>query len=268
MASRYEVELTLSSAKDLKNVNWRYGPIKPYAVIWVDPTRKVSSRVDEDGDTSPQWDQTLVIPLDRPIEDSTLHIDVVHAYAAEDTKPLIGSCKLPLKDVVDDAGIGGRTTRSLKLKRPSGRPHGKIEIDVVVRHPRYHAPDPYTVPPYGVSRDVVYGGAPYPQPTYAQPSYPQPSYPQPTYAQPSYEQPSYTRAGVPGYGYPEEEKKKSKFGGMGTGLAVGAVAGALGGLALAEGFDKFEDHVAEEAAERVEDDLEDGNFDDGDYDEW
>lgn len=39
--------------------------------------------------------------------------------------------------------------------------------------------------------------------------------------------------------------------GLGTGLAVGAVAGALGGLALEEGL-KYEE---EKIAERVEDDI-------------
>ncbi|XP_074291519.1 uncharacterized protein LOC141618316 [Silene latifolia] len=316
MASRYEVEVTITSAKDLKNVNWRHGPNKPYAVAWVDSERKVSTRVDEEGDTCPRWDQTLTIPLDRPIHDATLYIDVVHAYAESDTKPLIGSAKLPLREVVDEAGFGSRFSRSLKLKRPSGRPHGKLEVEVTVREPRYQAPDPYRAPPYGVTRDTGYGTAPssyappppgvtrdtgygsappyaappagypygqpsYGQPGYAQPGYAQPGYGQPGYAQPGYGQPGYAQGGYgqsgyaqPGYGqagYGQgvvvEEKKKSKFGGMGTGLAVGAVAGALGGLALVEGFDALEDHVADEAAERVEDDLGDGDYDGGD-DGW
>ncbi|KAL2920724.1 Protein SRC2 [Bienertia sinuspersici] len=320
MASRYEVEVTLSSAKDLKNVNWRHGPNKPYVVMWVDPDRKIPSRVDDEGDTSPHWDQTLVVPLDRPIEDATLHIDIVHAYPEEGTKPLIGSATLPLREVVDEVGMGGRLTRKLKLKRPSGRPQGKLEVEVMVRQPRYHAPDPYSAPPYGVSRDVPYGGAPYGAPPSGYPYGAPPSgypyrappppgddpyrvppardpyaptaagypygappahvpYAQPPYAQPEYAQPGYGHGQPGGYEYgqpgPVEEKKKSKFGGMGTGtgLAVGAVAGALGGLALAEGFDKFEDHIADEAAERVEDDLASRDFDDdddGDFggDDW
>ena len=47
----------------------------------------------------------------------------------------------------------------------------------------------------------------------------------------------------PQYGQQPEEKTKSKFGGMGTGLAVGAVAGVLGGLAIAEGVDYVEDKI-------------------------
>ncbi|PIN05157.1 hypothetical protein CDL12_22303 [Handroanthus impetiginosus] len=286
MASRYEVEVTITSAKDLKNVNWRHGKLKPYAVVWVDPNSKRSTRVDEEGDTSPYWDDKLIIPFNSPIEDSTLYIDIVHANAAEDTKPLIGSAKIHLRDVVDDVGLGGRVERKLELKRPSGRPHGKVEVNVSVREPRYRAPDPYSAPPYGVppsgTRDYPappYGnpyGAP-PQP-YTAPPAGYPAYgPPPVYGQPGYGRDAYGQGGSygqPGYGreaygqgvsyvqpsygqqgYAVEEKKKSKFGGMGTGLAVGAVAGALGGFALAEGVDALEDKIADDAADRVEDDL-------------
>lgn len=283
MASRYEVEVTITSAKDLKNVNWRHGRVKPYAVVWVDPKSKCTTRVDDEGDTSPYWDQTLVVPLNAPIEDSTLYVDVVHAGSRdEDTKPLIGSARLPLRDVVDDVGLGETASRKLELKRPSGRPHGKIEVKVNVRDPRYRAPDPYHAPPYGVqqsSRDYYDAPAPYGTPyaapyqagppsgyQYGQPAYgqTQPSYGQPAYGQGSYGQPAY---GQEGYGYGQQkEEKKSKFGGMGTGLAVGAVGGVLGGLAIAEGADYVEDKIADDVEERVEDDRDDGGNDDGGYD--
>ncbi|KAL3755731.1 hypothetical protein ACJRO7_002738 [Eucalyptus globulus] len=284
MASRYELEVTVSSAKDLKNVNWRQGPTRPYAVLWVDPSNKCSTRVDEENDTSPVWDQTLVIPLPPgPIEDATLYIDVVHAGSEEDTKPLIGSARLKLRDVLDDAGFGEALKRGLQLKRPSGRPHGKVEVKVCVREPRYRAPDPYHASPYGVppatreyappatreyaspaygnpyaapQRDPYYAAAP-PAGGYAYGAYNAPP-PQPQYGQPSYGQaPQYGYGGEPAYGQygQPEEKKKSKFGGMGTGLAVGAVAGAIGGIALTEGFEHLEDKIADDAAEKVEDDL-------------
>ncbi|KDP46959.1 hypothetical protein JCGZ_07976 [Jatropha curcas] len=267
MASRYEVEVTITSAKDLKNVNWRNGRLRPYAVVWVDPEHKCSTRVDEEGDMNPFWDQTLVIPLPPgPIEDHTLYIDIVHAGREEDTKPLIGSARLKLVDVLDDVGFGERTVRSLQLKRPSGRPQGKLDVAVTIRQPRYRAPDPSYAPPYGVpppsaSRDYAYGtpysaAPPPPNPYYT--AAPPSGYPYGGYNAPPQPGPSY------GYGYNygssqqpvyAEGEKKSKFGGMGTGLAVGAVAGVLGGLAIAEGVDALEDHIAEEAAERVEDDL-------------
>lgn len=274
MGSRYEVEVTVTSARDLKNVNWRHGKLKPYAVVWIDPSKKCSTRADEEGDASPYWDEKLLIPFNSPIEDSTLHIDIVHAGAADDTKPLIGSARLSL----DDVGLGSIADRRLELKRPSGRPQGKLEVKINVREPRYRAPDPYYASPYGVpppagSRDyapapyaapyggpappavpygsaappAAYGGTPYGG---AAPAYgaPPSSYPS-NYGQGQSAQPQ-------GYGSPVvEEKKKSKFGGMGTGLAVGAVAGVLGGLALGEGFEALENKIADDVADRVEDDA-------------
>ncbi|WCJ36689.1 Calcium-dependent lipid-binding (CaLB domain) family protein [Euphorbia peplus] len=266
MASRYELEVTIKSAKDLKNINWRHGPLRPYAVIWVDPNTKCSTRVDEEGDMTPFWDQTLVIPLPPGgrIEDHTLSIDIVHAGAEEDTKPLIGSARLSLVDVIDDVGIGERALRSLQIKRPSGRPQGKLDIYVTIKESRYRAPDPYYAPPYGVppppmqgSRDI-YGYPNYASP-YSAPPPPNPYYstaPPPSgYPYSGYNAPP-SQQGQSSYRYGQvEEKKKNKFGGIGTGLAVGAVAGVLGGIAIAEGVDALEDHIADDVTDRVEDDL-------------
>ncbi|XP_020239969.1 protein SRC2 homolog [Cajanus cajan] len=260
MGSRYEVELKLASARGMKNVNWRHGANRPYVVVWVDASNKLSTRVDENGDTDADWDQTLTIPLPpKPLEDQTLYIDVVHAGSEEDTKPLIGSARLKLAEVLDE-GIGSRVSRSLTLKRPSGRPQGKVEVSVTIRQPSYHAPGGYPAPGYGV-RDYSpapqgYGyqyGAPQQGAYYS--AAPPAGYPQqggyPYNAAP--QTASYGQGSA--YGYAPEEKKKSKFGGMGTGLAVGAVAGVLGGIALVEGAEYIEDKIADDVAERVEDDL-------------
>lgn len=152
MGSRYEVELTVGSAKDLKNVNWRNGDLKPYAVLWIDGGAKCSTRVDLDNGENPAWDEKVVVPLPPTsrIQDAVLYIDVVHANAAEGTKPLVGSARLPLRDVVDDAGIGGRASRNLRLKRPSGRPQGRLDVRVAVKEPsRYYDPNPGYPAPAG-----------------------------------------------------------------------------------------------------------------------
>ncbi|MQM23962.1 hypothetical protein Taro_057032 [Colocasia esculenta] len=271
MGSRYEVEVTVVFAKNLKNVNWKHGDLRPYAVLWVDPAAKCSTKVavepDDDGE-DPFWDEklTLHLPPGGTLDDAVLYVDVVHAKnTEEDTKPLVGSARLPLREVVDEAGVGGRAVRTLKLKRPSGRPQGKLEVKVAVREPAryYDAPPPGTgshAPSYGYQyRDygygAPYGAAPAPDgyPSYAAappPSgYPYGAPPPPTagYGQPS----SY---GQQPYAVADQGQKKSKFG-LGTGLAVGAAAGVLGGLALAEGVDYVEDKIADDAAEKVEEDL-------------
>lgn len=262
MASRYEVEVTITSAKDLKNINWRHGSLQPYAVVWLDSDSKSSTHVDQEGDTCPHWNQTLLLPLHSSIKESILHVDIVDANA---TKPLIGSAKLPIHELVDEFGFGVESTqRKLQLKRPSGRPHGKLELKALVREIRSYAP------PYAAAAPPSYGGpyvpaaAPPPQQAYGYNNYgsynSQPPNPYP-----------YSVGAPSGYGYGEynnnnySQGKKSNSGmGMGTGLAVGAVAGVLGGIALVEGLDYVEDKIADDAADKVEDDI-GYDDDDGDY---
>ncbi|CAN8243716.1 unnamed protein product [Cochlearia groenlandica] len=209
-----EVDLTISSAKNIKNVNWRHGPNKPYAVVWVDPRNKCSTRVDEEGDTSPSWNERLVIPLppNNDDDEGKIYIDIVHAGPEEDTKALIGSTSLKLSDVLNKVGLGVPYEKTLKLKRPSGRPHGKLDVVAVVGEPyNNHHGEPYGTHQYG-----------------------QPQYP-------------YRGPHADGYsvyereGEKEKKKKESSFGGMGTGIAIGAVGGVLGGLAISEGIDAIED---------------------------
>ncbi|KAF5803011.1 putative C2 domain-containing protein [Helianthus annuus] len=61
MSARYELEITISSARNLKNISWRHGSLNPYAVVWVDPKKQTHNNVDEVGDESPVWDEKLTI---------------------------------------------------------------------------------------------------------------------------------------------------------------------------------------------------------------
>lgn len=39
MAAHYQLEVAISSAKNLKNLNWQHGPLRSYLVIWVNPKK-------------------------------------------------------------------------------------------------------------------------------------------------------------------------------------------------------------------------------------
>ncbi|KAF7104709.1 hypothetical protein CFC21_105584 [Triticum aestivum] len=323
MGSRYEVEVTVGAARDLKNVNWRNGDLKPYAVLWIDAGARCSTRVDLDNNESPAWDEKVVVPLPPAsrLQDAVLYLDVVHANAAEGVKPLVGSARLPLRDVVDDAGVGGKACRDLKLKRPSGRPQGKLDVRVAVKEPtRYYESNPTAYPapagygsfqpasPYGggSSRDAYCGGygadagaygaaaaaggydayaaaapssgypgygstAPAPQVAApygsAPPPYGAASPPQGAGAYGS-SAPAYGAAqpapaagyGTTGVALDQSGGKKKKGMGMAGGLAVGAAAGVLGGLALAGGASYVEHKIEDRVTERVEEDMYGGDY--------
>ncbi|XP_042509800.1 uncharacterized protein LOC122085434 [Macadamia integrifolia] len=135
------LKISIYSAKNLNNVNWRHGRLQPKAVVWMDPNFKSSTSVDSSGDTCPVWDETLVIPLLSPLDDSTtLFFDIVHDDKPRDTNPLIGFARLRLKDILDDVDFGKPLHHTLQLSRPSGRPQGELDVTIVVRGSPYHAP--------------------------------------------------------------------------------------------------------------------------------
>ncbi|VAI93346.1 unnamed protein product [Triticum turgidum subsp. durum] len=325
MGSRYEVEVTVGTARDLKNVNWRNGDLKPYAVLRIDAGARCSTRVDLDNNENPAWDEKVVVPLPPTsrLHDAVLYLDVVHANAAEGVKPLVGSARLPLRDVVDDAGVGGKASRNLKLKRPSGRAQGKLDVRVAVKEPAryyesYPAPAGYgssqPAVPYGggSSRDAYGGGYGAGAGAYGATAAPPSGYPgygstepapqaaapygsalgrgffaqlhrgrpiaakipygaaPPTQGAGAYgsSAPAYGAAqpaqaagyGTTGVALDQSGGKKKKGMGMAGGLAVGAAAGVLGGLALAGGARYVEHKIEDRVTERVEEDMYGGDY--------
>ncbi|VAI93348.1 unnamed protein product [Triticum turgidum subsp. durum] len=313
MGSRYEVEVTVGTARDLKNVNWRNGDLKPYAVLRIDAGARCSTRVDLDNNENPAWDEKVVVPLPPTsrLHDAVLYLDVVHANAAEGVKPLVGSARLPLRDVVDDAGVGGKASRNLKLKRPSGRAQGKLDVRVAVKEPAryyesYPAPAGYgssqPAVPYGggSSRDAYGGGYGAGAGAYGATAAPPSGYPGYGSTEPAPQAAAALRrrtadtgsrrvrllcsglrrraygSSAPAYGAAQPAPtagydttgvaldqsggKKKKGMGMAGGLAVGAAAGVLGGLALAGGASYVEHKIEDRVTERVEEDIYGGDY--------
>ncbi|KAL0915182.1 hypothetical protein M5K25_015582 [Dendrobium thyrsiflorum] len=292
-----EIEITVVSAKHLKNVNWRHGDLKPYAVAYLDPERRSATKSDDAGSTRPVWNERLVLPLPSPLHHDSpliLTLDIFHSKPSETPKPLVGTARSPLNDLMDLDDPSGAPTpiRTLELQRPSGRTQGKIRIKLAIRE-RPYAPEPnYSMPPPNLGyyysapppphRDYrsFTSPSPYNHPIPPPPSqYPYNNYsdpysgyyssvsgyysapPAPAAAAPPARPPYYDRAS--GYGLgpsapldyssatPYEQKQKGPNMGFGAGLAVGAVAGSLAGLALEEGLKHEEGKIAE----RVEGDL-------------
>ncbi|KAL6958709.1 hypothetical protein U1Q18_044565, partial [Sarracenia purpurea var. burkii] len=289
-----DLDITIVSAKHLKNVNWRHGDLTPYAIFWVDSDRRLATKSDDSGSTRPVWNERFMLPLSLPLHESFLNIEMFHSKPSETSKPLIGTLQLALKDLVDPDD--STRLRTFDLRRPSGRPQGKIRIKLAVRErpsppaPDYHTAPPSsyyysTAPPHPVRDYKGYSPSPFttsllppPAPPSASPSplfppppphrYPYGSYsdpysgyysgfyspqppppgpPPPPPPRPFFDrQSSYGGPSAPVDYAPYDQKQRSgKMGGFGTGLAVGAAAGALGGLALEEELKREEDKIAE-----------------------
>ncbi|KAL1825186.1 hypothetical protein ACET3Z_011964 [Daucus carota] len=265
-----DLDITIVSAKHLKNVNWRNGPLKPYVIFWTDPDRRLATKSDDSGSTRPVWNEQFILPLTLSPLDSTLTLEIFHSKPLESAKPLVGILRFPIRNLVDsaDSDEAGKL-RTFELRRPSGRPQGKIRLKLSIKervlpdyqsapqggyyyssapplsgprgYPPVHSPPPPPPAPYGYVPDPYSGY--YPSYYTQQQALPPP----PPSPRPYYD----TRfTGAPSAPVDYAPPRPSRMG-VGSGVAMGAVAGALGGLALEEGL-KYEE---EKIAERVETDV-------------
>ncbi|KAL6840207.1 hypothetical protein ACP4OV_030017 [Aristida adscensionis] len=263
-----DLEVTIVSGKHLKNVNWRRGDLHAYVVAYLDPSRRSATRPDDAGGCKPVWNERLVLPLPphlSPHDPSLLlSLDAFHSKPSDSPKPLVGSARSPLRDLLfptnpnpsHDSPSSPLVT--LPLLRPCGRPQGKIRIRVAIRERSPPPPEPQYPPPSSSS----YYFPPPPPPAYsAPPQYGSDQYYRPSgyySAPPPPHQYEYTGGPSAPVEYSRQYEQRGRTGGgsggesgrygLGTGLAVGSVAGALGGLAIDEGA-KFKE---EKAAERLE----------------
>uniref|UniRef100_A0A453FY83 C2 domain-containing protein n=1 Tax=Aegilops tauschii subsp. strangulata TaxID=200361 RepID=A0A453FY83_AEGTS len=288
-----------------ENVNWRRGDLRAYAVAYLDPSRRTATRPDDAGGCKPAWNERITLQLPphlSPHDPSLLlSLDVFHSKPSDSPKPLVGSARSPLRDLLFPASPNPSSDSpaspiiTLPLLRPSGRPQGKLRIRVALRERSPPPPEPQYPPP---SSSPYYFPAP-PPPTYSAP----PQYGSDQYYRPSgyysappppppsqyeyntgpsapveygrqYEQRGRTEGvtgqydprrtegvtgqyepkgrteGVTGQGRTEGGTPSERYG-LGAGLAVGAVAGAVGALAIDEGVKYKEEKAAERVGEKV-----------------
>ncbi|KAF5727340.1 hypothetical protein HS088_TW22G01033 [Tripterygium wilfordii] len=138
-----DLEITVISAKHLKNVNWRNGDLKPYAVFYLDSSEnRLATHSDDSGNTSPVWNERFTLPLTRPLHDSVLTLEIFHSRPSETSKPLVGTAKLPLSQLVDESDEVTNSVLTIELLRPSGRPHGKVRVKMALKERNMPAPCP------------------------------------------------------------------------------------------------------------------------------
>ncbi|CAL1402257.1 unnamed protein product [Linum trigynum] len=143
----FDLEITIISAKHLKNVNWRNGDLKPYATIYLDNSdHRLATHADDSGSTRPVWNERFTLPVTRMIADSVLTLEILHSRPSETPKPLVGAVKIPLSQILD-SDESPAAIRSFELLRPSGRPHGKVRLKLALRERPMPPPPPMPAPP-------------------------------------------------------------------------------------------------------------------------
>ncbi|XP_039115327.1 protein SRC2-like [Dioscorea cayenensis subsp. rotundata] len=128
MASR-TLEITLISAKDLKDVNL-FSKMEVYAVVSIDGDRRSVQRTtpDRHGGTNPAWNATLRLPL--PPDDPARHVVVIVLRAERALGDRdVGEVHIPLTEFLSGSG-DGKTPQfvSYQVRKPSGKGKGVLNI--------------------------------------------------------------------------------------------------------------------------------------------
>lgn len=127
------LELNLTSAQDLSPVSKN---MSTYAIAWVDPNRKVRTRVDQGGTINPTWNEKFVFRVDQKFlisETSSLKIEIYASGWLRDT--LVGSVRVLISNLLPQNVQKQKNSSNLRLmtlqiRRPSGKPRGILNVGV------------------------------------------------------------------------------------------------------------------------------------------
>lgn len=131
------LELNIISGQDLANVS---RSMRTYAVAWVHPDRKLSTRVDSKGRCNPTWNDKFVFRVDDDflrVDTSAIMIEIYAVHWFRDVlvgtvRVLVGNLPTPPPRPFRPQHQIGMRFVALQVRRPSGRPQGILNVGISV----------------------------------------------------------------------------------------------------------------------------------------
>ena len=127
------LEVNVISAQDLAMVSRN---MKTYAIAWVNPGRKLSTRVDSKNGSNPSWNDKFVFRVDESFLRSDTAAVMIEIYAVKWFRDVrVGSVRVLVGNLLPPATRtqnSGMRFIALQVRRPSGRPQGIINIGVAL----------------------------------------------------------------------------------------------------------------------------------------
>lgn len=134
------LELNVVSAQDLASTS---RSMRTYAIAWIHPDRKLSTRVDTYGHNNPTWNDKFVFRVDEEFlyeDTSAVMIEIYALHWFRDVhvgtvRVLVGNLISPNKRTYKNyrPQVGMRFV-ALQVRRPSGRPQGILNIGIALLH--------------------------------------------------------------------------------------------------------------------------------------
>lgn len=129
------LELNVISAQDLAPVSRN---MRTYAVAWINPERKLRTRIDQQGQINPTWNDKFVFRVEDKFFDSDTSSVMIEIYALGWLRDIqVGAVRVLVSNLVppsirDIQGNSNRRFVALQIRRPSGRPQGILNMGVTL----------------------------------------------------------------------------------------------------------------------------------------
>lgn len=132
------LEINLISAQGLKPPSSKLRRLQTYAVVWIDSSTKLRTRIDRVGCENPTWNDKFVFKVSLEFlssETSGVFFEIYAVGCLRD--PLIGTVRflvsnLPPASSPDDQAVSTPACFALQIRRPSGRFQGVLTIAATV----------------------------------------------------------------------------------------------------------------------------------------
>ncbi|XP_044487647.1 uncharacterized protein LOC123212539 [Mangifera indica] len=131
------LEVNIISAQDLSPVS---RSMRAYAVAWIHPDRKLSTRVDAHGRNNPTWNDKFVFRVDEEFIRNDTSAVMIEIYALHWFRDIhVGTVRVIVGNLIHPLQRSrrqpnhkhlGMTFVALQVRRPSGRPQGILNVGV------------------------------------------------------------------------------------------------------------------------------------------
>ncbi|KAL3520607.1 hypothetical protein ACH5RR_018756 [Cinchona calisaya] len=128
------LELNVISAQDLSTVSRN---LRTYAITWINPERKLRTRIDQQGQINPTWNDKFVFRVDEKFLNSETSSVMIELYAVGWLRDIpVGSVRVLISNLIPQnvrkQKNSSRRFVALQIRRPSGRPQGILNMGVTL----------------------------------------------------------------------------------------------------------------------------------------
>lgn len=107
--------------------------MRTYAVAWVHPNNKLTTRVDQQGYNNPTWNDRFAFRVDDELLFSDQSAVTVEIYTVSWFRDvLVGTVRVLMSNLITPYAKNSTRFVALQIRRPSGNPQGKLNMGVAL----------------------------------------------------------------------------------------------------------------------------------------